>query len=112
MRIAVASGKGGTGKTTVATSLALSLNPTRTLLLDCDVEISASRVGKRESETEACEGVERYDGAGLDVHRKIRQGFLELVDRFPDRVVKIDASQSSDKILADAMAFLRDRGLP
>ncbi|MEW6567635.1 MAG: ATP-binding protein [Chloroflexota bacterium] len=43
MRIAVASGKGGTGKTTVATSLALSLARTsdgRTppLLLDCDVE--------------------------------------------------------------------------
>ena len=38
MRIAVASGKGGTGKTTVATSLALSLDAARTLLLDCDVE--------------------------------------------------------------------------
>jgi MinD superfamily P-loop ATPase len=47
MRIAVASGKGGTGKTTVATSLALSLRaqsePTRAasiapLFLDCDVE--------------------------------------------------------------------------
>lgn len=38
--IAVASGKGGTGKTTVATSLALSLamNTTNPLFLDCDVE--------------------------------------------------------------------------
>jgi MinD superfamily P-loop ATPase len=38
MRIAVASGKGGTGKTTVATSLALSLDAATTLVLDCDVE--------------------------------------------------------------------------
>ena len=38
MHIAVASGKGGTGKTTVATSLALSLKATGTLVLDCDVE--------------------------------------------------------------------------
>jgi MinD superfamily P-loop ATPase len=37
--IAVASGKGGTGKTTVATSLALTLAPDRPVLfLDCDVE--------------------------------------------------------------------------
>ncbi len=44
MIIAVASGKGGTGKTTVATSLALSVNQERQagsdplLFLDCDVE--------------------------------------------------------------------------
>ena len=43
MKITVASGKGGTGKTTVATSLALSLaidadNGDMPLLLDCDVE--------------------------------------------------------------------------
>lgn len=38
MIIAVASGKGGTGKTTVATSLALSIAGRAPLFLDCDVE--------------------------------------------------------------------------
>ena len=37
MIISVASGKGGTGKTTVATNLALSVGP-KVQLLDCDVE--------------------------------------------------------------------------
>jgi MinD superfamily P-loop ATPase len=37
MIISVASGKGGTGKTTVATSLALSLP--NVCLLDCDAEV-------------------------------------------------------------------------
>ena len=37
MIISVASGKGGTGKTTVSTNLALSIG-SRVQLLDCDVE--------------------------------------------------------------------------
>lgn len=38
MIIAVASGKGGTGKTTVATSLALAISNLSPIFLDCDVE--------------------------------------------------------------------------
>ncbi|MBN1149571.1 MAG: ATP-binding protein [Anaerolineales bacterium] len=38
MIITVASGKGGTGKTTVAVSLALAISPSPVAFLDCDVE--------------------------------------------------------------------------
>ncbi len=38
MIIAVASGKGGTGKTTIATSLSLAISEQSPLYLDCDVE--------------------------------------------------------------------------
>ena len=38
MIIAIASGKGGTGKTTVATSLALAISDLSPIVVDCDVE--------------------------------------------------------------------------
>ena len=38
MIISIASGKGGTGKTMVATSFALSLSDREITFLDCDVE--------------------------------------------------------------------------
>ena len=60
MRITVASGKGGTGKTTVATSLALSLGagphgPPR--LLDCDVEAPNARFFLHPIFNETCDAV-------------------------------------------------------
>ena len=45
MRIAIASGKGGTGKTTIAVNLALALSKDQDVhLLDCDVEEPNSRL--------------------------------------------------------------------
>jgi MinD superfamily P-loop ATPase len=49
IRIAVASGKGGTGKTTAATALALSLEASHTLFLDCDVEAPNAHLFMRPS---------------------------------------------------------------
>lgn len=65
MKIAVASGKGGTGKTTIAVSLALS-TPGRVQLLDCDVEEPNAGLflAQRDvSETEITVPVPVIDGA-------------------------------------------------
>ena len=44
MIIAIASGKGGTGKTTIATNLAVALSEYKVQLLDCDVEAPNSHI--------------------------------------------------------------------
>ncbi len=44
MVIAIASGKGGTGKTTVATALALAISDKPVQLIDCDVEAPNSHI--------------------------------------------------------------------
>jgi len=79
MIVAVASGKGGTGKTLVATSLARSLSGTfRVLLLDCDVEgPDAGILIKPEimREEAACVAVPEID-PGLD---RARQSLDELL---------------------------------
>jgi MinD superfamily P-loop ATPase len=60
IRIVVASGKGGTGKTTVATSLALALDTSNILFLDCDVEAPNAHLFLRPAfewrEEELCHG--------------------------------------------------------
>ena len=52
IKIAVASGKGGTGKTTVSTSLALSRESNHTHLVDCDVEAPNAHLFFAVEETE------------------------------------------------------------
>ena len=54
MKIAVASGKGGTGKTTISVNIAMSLQPP-VQLLDCDVEEPNAHIFLKPEETEIIE---------------------------------------------------------
>ena len=41
--------------------------------------------------------------------KKVRQGYLALYEKEPERIVKIDASQSFEAVFADVLAVLENR---
>ena len=70
--------------------------PDLTLFLDVDPELGLRRIrenGKRE--------INRLDLESLDFHRKVREGYLEVARRFPDRIVRIDANADIDAVFAE-----------
>ncbi len=75
------------------------LEPDLTILLDGDPDLLAARRELR--------GVhDRYENAGLDFQRKIRDGFMLLAEKYPQRIHKINALQDEQKVTADIMRVI------
>ena len=67
--------------------------PDLTLLFDIEPSLGLARISKN-----ADREVNRLDLEKLDFHNKVRNTFLELEKRFPERYVIIDASKSIDEV--------------
>lgn len=67
------------------------LRPDLTLLLDCPPEVSLQRAGRSGG---------RFLEEDLDFHRRVRQGFLELQRREPERVRLLDATAAPEAVRA------------
>lgn len=80
------------------------LKPDLTLYFDLDVEEGLARIARNQERE-----VNRIDLEGLELHHKVRQGYLSLAEKEPERIVKIDASQSFDAVLADVLTILEKR---
>ena len=80
------------------------LKPDLTLYFDIDVEEGLARIAKSESRE-----VNRLDLEGLDLHQRVRQGYLAILDKESERFVKVDASQPLDKVVADSLAIIQER---
>ena len=77
--------------------------PELTLLFDVDSETGLARIaanGQRE--------VNRLDLEALDMHQRVRQGYLDLAELEPERIKIIDACQPLDKVVEDAWAIIQD----
>ena len=79
------------------------LKPNRNFYFDIDVEEGLARIAKSASRE-----VNRLDLEGLSLHQKVRQGYLAILEKEPQRVVKIDASQSFDKVVEDTWTLLKE----
>ena len=80
------------------------LKPDLTLYFDIDVEEGLARIARSESRE-----VNRLDLEGLDLHQRVRQGYLAILDKESERFVKVDASQPLDKVVADSLAIIQER---
>ncbi|MBK8914685.1 MAG: dTMP kinase [Phycisphaerales bacterium] len=94
--------------------------PDLTLILDLEPELGFARTGRTPAisrkRSSALRGqMAMFDGAVVDAieqrpieyHRRVRQLFRSLPDRYPGRVVLIDAAQSADAVEAQVQDALR-----
>jgi dTMP kinase len=80
-----------------------NLVPDLTILLDIDVDEGLRRADGRETaET-------RFESKGVEFHRKVRSGFLELAARHSGRFVVIDAGREIDLVTSDIEAAVLPR---
>ena len=77
------------------------LVPDLTLLLDMDSNAGLARTIQR-GDAES-----RFESKGAAFHQKVRQSFVERAEKFPDRIVKIDAARPADAVTMDVIAAVR-----
>jgi len=77
--------------------------PDLTLVLDLDVKIGLERALARSgAET-------RFEKFGTDFHERLRQAFLDIARRFPERCRVIDASGTEDQVAEAIFAAVARR---
>ena len=78
--------------------------PDLTLLFDIKPEVGLARISANSNRE-----VNRLDLEKIDFHNKVRQSFLDLAKRFPERYVIIDASQSREEVAKATMDAILSR---
>ena len=71
--------------------------PSLTLYFDLDPEMGLDRINKNRGRE-----VNRLDLENLEFHQRVREGYLLLTERFPERIAKIDASKAVEQVLKEA----------
>jgi dTMP kinase len=70
------------------------LSPDLTVILDLPVELGLERAKLRRGDAEA----DRFEGESTEFHEKLRDAYLAIAAREPDRCVVIDASAAKDAV--------------
>ena len=78
--------------------------PDLTLLFDIKPEIGLQRISAN-----ANREVNRLDLEKLDFHNKVRDSFLHLAKRYPDRFIIIDASKDREQVAKDTLEAILSR---
>ena len=84
-------------------ALVIGQEPDLTVLVDMDPDIGLERALGRQG------GEERFEGFGVDMQRRMRQGFLDLAAKYPQRIIVINGGQSIEAVQNSIRAVVQDR---
>jgi len=82
--------------------------PDLTILLDLPVE-EGFRRGPDRRESSGLAKRDRLEREDIDFHRKVREGYLRIARREPDRVVAIDASRDIESVIFEIAGNIKSR---
>lgn len=78
--------------------------PDLTLLFDIEPELGLQRIAANSARE-----VNRLDLEKLEFHKTVRNTFLELAKRYPERYIVIDASKSKEEVAKDTIEAILSR---
>ncbi len=76
--------------------------PSLTLYLDIEPEIGLARIADNKHRE-----VNRLDLEGLAFHRKVREGYLQIAAKFPERIRTLDANQEPARLADEAWLLVK-----
>lgn len=79
--------------------------PDLTIILDIPPETGLARASQRRGSHQA----DRFESESLEFHKKLRQGFLDLAERDPDRIVVVPALGDEEQIEIEILKKLSER---
>ncbi|WP_245948207.1 dTMP kinase [Paenibacillus sambharensis] len=68
--------------------------PDLTLYMDVDPRLGLQRIHEAKQRE-----INRLDLEGLSFHERVREGYLMLLEKFPERLIKVDANRMIDDVL-------------
>lgn len=75
------------------------VHPDLTIVFDIDTETSMERVGAEK---------DRLESAGIEFHRRVRNGYLEIAKKNPQRIKVVDASQTIEDVQRDVIKIVEE----
>jgi dTMP kinase len=84
------------------------LKPDLTLLFDLPVEIGLQRATDRNNRLKEPSSIDRFERENIDFHRRIREGYLNILRNDPGRFRLIDANRDVNAIQEEVRRHIRD----
>ena len=76
--------------------------PDLTILLDVPVETGLMRAKERSE-------LDRFEKEDIDFHKKIRQSYLNLQKKYPDRIIIFNASINENDVFEEVLNYIKSK---